>query len=463
MTKTRHTRRSRRLRRLPPLARRFLRTYRSERKERAFWRFHRWLEALKLDLSHLTPAAIEQFRAHCAAPAAQLQTQRRNQRDLLAYLHWLHQHGVLSLPTDSQAQARRSPVPLPALVQQFIDTLTPTLRPSTCAQYATVLRTFYRWFTPQKMDLSDVERHHLEAYFLHLTNCGLHPATRAGILMITRRYFRWLFEREQLAAYPDDLIRGCDFPKLPQYLPRPLTPEIDRIVQTRLADAGHPLATGLLLMRHTGLRIGELRNLAYDCVRHDTHNNPFLKVPLGKLNNERLVPLSEDAARLIETLQANRPKTCTHLLEQSSGRPACYKQLRRIFVEATRCISTPEPITSHRMRHTYATSLLNGGMSLVGVMKLLGHRSITMTLRYTAIAQQTVTTEYEDALKRLQETYACLATPKDADTFCPHKSLADLIAWLRNHLPTSHHHRNTARALIRRLQSIQAHLDHFPS
>jgi site-specific recombinase XerD len=39
-----------------------------------------------------------------------------------------------------------------------------------------------------------------------------------------------------------------------------------------------------------------------------------------------------------------------------------------------------------RLRHTFASSLMNGGMSLLGIMKLLGHRDQRMTLRYTAIA-----------------------------------------------------------------------------
>jgi len=41
----------------------------------------------------------------------------------------------------------------------------------------------------------------------------------------------------------------------------------------------------------------------------------------------------------------------------------------------------PEPLTTHRLRHTFATSLMNGGMSLVGIMKLLDHRDYRMTLR----------------------------------------------------------------------------------
>jgi integrase len=53
---------------------------------------------------------------------------------------------------------------------------------------------------------------------------------------------------------------------------------------------------GLLLMRLTGLRIGELCSLERNCIRRDHLNNCFLKVPLGKLNTERLVPMDAYSA-----------------------------------------------------------------------------------------------------------------------------------------------------------------------
>jgi integrase len=65
---------------------------------------------------------------------------------------------------------------------------------------------------------------------------------------------------------PDELIRESDFPKLPRYLPRPLSAEADRELQRRLAASQDPTAWALLLMRRTGLRTGELRNLER---RHD--------------------------------------------------------------------------------------------------------------------------------------------------------------------------------------------------
>ena len=89
-----------------------------------------------------------------------------------------------------------------------------------------------------------------------------------------------------------------------------MTAEADRELKQRLRSSKQPGAWALLLMRHTGLRIGELRSLEYDCVRFD-NRRPLLKVPLGKLNSERLVPLDDESVELIQRLQSTtqRPRS----------------------------------------------------------------------------------------------------------------------------------------------------------
>ena len=62
-------------------------------------------------------------------------------------------------------------------------------------------------------------------------------------------------------------------------------------------------------------------------------------------------------------------------------------------------------MTTHRLRHTYATSMLAGGMSLPSVMRILGHSDYRMTLRYAAITDSTVFTEFAAALVHNAERY----------------------------------------------------------
>ena len=79
---------------------------------------------------------------------------------------------------------------------------------------------------------------------------------------------------------------------------------------------------------------------------------------------------------------------------------------------------------------------MNGGMSLMGIMKLLGHRDYRMTLRYTAIADETVGREYFEALSRVAERYDLLRTePELAQrAFDPLVALQDVVRWVETTL-----------------------------
>ena len=125
-------------------------------------------------------------------------------------------------------------------------------------------------------------------------------------------------------------------------------------------------------------------------------------------------------------------------------------------------IETEKPITSHRLRHTYATSLLNGGMSLVGIMHLLGHNSIKMTLRYAAVTQDTVAEEYFSAIDRIKSKYRLdrthpLLTGAVDD---PTEALSSIIRWLKRHMKGNpkHHHRRI-ELLLKRIHRFKTEID----
>jgi integrase len=97
-------------------------------------------------------------------------------------------------------------------------------------------------------------------------------------------------------------------------------------------------------MRRTGLRVAELRRLERDCVREDRQGERFLKVPLGKMNNERLVPLDQATLRAIRSLQRQAAPGGQLL----SPVPGCPWQRRRSYFAVglsanSRAASTPRP------------------------------------------------------------------------------------------------------------------------
>ena len=214
-------------------------------------------------------------------------------------------------------------------------------------------------------------------------------------------------------APPRRLVFRSDIPKLPRPLPRYLVPDADRRLARALEESGKRLpADALLLARATGLRIGELLDLELDCVHEVPGQGAWLKVPLGKLDTERMVPLDEETVTLIDRIAAQRspgrpvphPRTgkpADFLLTHHGGRLSA-KTLRAELGRAA-TIAGVTGATPHVLRHTYATALVNAGCSLQSLMALLGHASAEMSLRYGRLFDDTVRTEYERALTLAKE------------------------------------------------------------
>jgi Phage integrase family len=155
------------------------------------------------------------------------------------------------------------------------------------------------------------------------------------------------------------------------------------------------------------IRIGELVDLELDCVHELSGQGAWLKVPLGKLETERMVPLDDDAVAIVDRIAAARSPG-RPLPHPRHGRPvefllthhgkrlspdALRTELRRAANEAGLGHVTP-----HQLRHTYATALVNAGVSLQALMAILGHTSAEMSLRYGRLFDQTVRADYERAL-----------------------------------------------------------------
>ena len=125
----------------------------------------------------------------------------------------------------------------------------------------------------------------------------LSNSTRQEYLLDLRRLLHDL--AAQGHPLQPSLIVPEDFPPLPQYLPRALSPEEDRLLQQELCRTNDLFANALLLTRASGIRIGECIHLALDCLRSLGQNQWALHVPLGKLYTERLVPLDENVRQIV--------------------------------------------------------------------------------------------------------------------------------------------------------------------
>lgn len=323
---------------------------------------------------------------------------------------------------------------LPQTIQDFIATLRPVRKPSTCAAYFYKLRGFHAWLSEQRRALDTLDRPLMEQWLKFLADRALAPSGRAIGILNVRSYLEWLFEQGKITVPPDDLLRSSDIPKIPKTLPKPYPREIDQRLQRRFLKSGTLYDDALFLMRRTGVRISELIHLVPDCLEIDLHGNAFMRVPLGKLDNERLVPLDRQTRKILERLQTKCHNDDPFLLESHYSRKMVMHLVRQTLKDISIGMDIKGPIITHRLRHTYATELLNAGMGLLSIMKLLGHRCIDMTLRYAAITQETVVKDYFSAMEKISLQYKIQNRPIDnSATANPQRLLIDTISWLRKH------------------------------
>ena len=294
-----------------------------------------------------------------------------------------------------------------------------TCRPKTVSSLATRMAHFGRFLSRVDPDLSSLasldRRRHIEPFLTSLrstlntvTGEPITVADHARRVNAVANFLTEISEWGWDEAPSRRLLFASDVPRLPRPLPRYLPVDADRRLTDALTVSAYRLAAGaLLLQRACGLRIGELLDLELDCVHEVPGQGAWLKVPLGKLETERMVPLDEQILtiidEIIETRSAGRP-----LPHPRTGRPAQFlfthhgKRLSQnaVRAELNRAAKAAglDHVTPHQLRHTYATALVNAGVSLQSLMALLGHTSAAMSLRYGKLFDTTVRTEYERAL-----------------------------------------------------------------
>jgi len=186
-----------------------------------------------------------------------------------------------------------------------------------------------------------------------------------------------------------------------------------------VVELSDPFArVGLQVLRGTGLRVGELLDLELGAVVDYGPAGTWLRVPLGKLATERTVPLDEPTLAALDEWAHRRgghrpiphPRTGrpTDFLFTEHGRRLGATRLRNGLLAAvaaaglTDLTGRPLRVTPHQLRHTYAATLANAGMSLQALMALLGHVTPEMTIRYATLASPTLRGAYDEAMGKMR-------------------------------------------------------------
>lgn len=246
--------------------------------------------------------------------------------------------------------------------------------------------------------------------FLASGHRRLQPASIARKLAAIRAFYRWLAREQPLASDPS---AGLMAPKLPQRLPRPLSvDDCEALVESTGGAEPESLAwlrdrALVELLYGAGLRVGEA--VALD-VRDVDVLAREVRV-LGKGNKERSVPLPQAAQEALSAWLAVRRRhgyqaepLFVSFRPGAPGRRLGERSVRRLLAQRARGAGVVDHVHPHRLRHSYATHLLDMGADLRSIQELLGHASLTTTQRYLAVSAARLFEVYDKAHPRARRT-----------------------------------------------------------
>ncbi len=312
-----------------------------------------------------------------------------------------------------------------ATARRYLDQIELSLRPSSVADAERSLRelgVFLARHAPEVTGVAEVTRDHVEAYKRWLASRPrhgggtLHRHTIRGRLLTLRCFFERIAEWDYTDAPARHLIFGFDLPIADQPLPRFLDDAaFSKLLRAARADPDPFARLVVEMLSRTGLRKDELMALTTDAVVQ-IGSAFWLRVPVGKLHNDRYIPLHPELKDHLDSWLADRPANLrSALIFTDRGRPIPHARVDRALARIARAAEV-EHVTAHRLRHTLATQAINRGMSLEAIAALLGHRTMAMTMVYARIADRTVADEYFAVSEKVEALYGqAHQLPADAE------------------------------------------------
>ena len=253
----------------------------------------------------------------------------------------------------------------------------------------------FRYLAVEQVDVLDVKLEDLEHFAAFISDLGIGPRSLARILSGVRQFYRFLVVDGYLEVDPTELLES---PKQPDHLPEVLsTAEVDLLEQAIDLSKweGHRNRAIIEVLFSCGLRVSELTNLKLSNLYIEEQ---YIRV-MGKGSKERLVPISPRALDELNYWFADRnvmkikPGEEDYVFLNRHGhhltRTMILIMIKRYAVEA----GIKKTISPHTLRHSFATSLLEGGADLRAIQAMLGHESIGTTEIYTHIDTSTLRQE----------------------------------------------------------------------
>jgi len=203
---------------------------------------------------------------------------------------------------------------------------------------------------------------------------------------------------------------------LPKHLSAAESQRLENFILQRLSTPDPTLRlenSCLLVMFHSGLRVGECVDLRLQDL--DLPGKRLI-IRAGKGQRDRLVYLSESACQAIQlSLQGVQRHPGDFVWLQKNGKPLSTELLRQHVARIGAAVEI-DHLHPHRLRHTCATRLLNAGMDIVQIQKLLGHENLTTTMLYARVQDATLEADYHRFTSQIENQRIPLSnTPIAAD------------------------------------------------
>lgn len=227
---------------------------------------------------------------------------------------------------------------------------------------------------------------------------GLGPASLALRLSALRSFFDWLVSQGELSANP---AKAVSAPKAPRHLPKNI--DVDDVNRLLDIDLNDPLAVRdramLEVMYGAGLRLSELVGL--DLKHLDLESGEVWV--MGKGSKERRLPIGRNAVQWIEhwlDLRGLFGVEEEALFLSKLGKRISARNVQKRFAEWGIKQGLNSHVNPHKLRHSFATHMLESSGDLRGVQELLGHANLSTTQIYTHLDFQHLASVYDKAHPR---------------------------------------------------------------
>lgn len=275
--------------------------------------------------------------------------------------------------------------------------------PRTLANYRDALANYREWRTDRFTTWRDASADDFRDYLFHLMKSGFKRATIRLRFAALRSFYKYLVLRRGLGRSP---VAEVQLPKPEKSLPVVLTiAQIDellnlplRLPPTKAALSWISLrdAAILELFYSSGLRISELISL-------DVSDIDFLGETVrvtGKGSKERIVPIGSPALNAIQRYRTEAAVVSGPLFLSSHRKRITQQAIDLLLKKYLKLSSIPFKISPHKLRHSFATHLLDAGADLRSVQSLLGHASLSTTQIYTHVTKERLKEAYDTAHPR---------------------------------------------------------------